>query len=321
MRKPLWGRGGALLTAVILLVGLSWFCILDSDKTKTGELMPPKPGTPDYRYLKPAIEVFGEKRGEPIYSGFIFKDGVYLKAPYVVSRRGVEIFLNNFRVRSYLGLEWPPLDWEWEDKIPEIPKEFTKTTSIKELEANGWDGVMLRWVQRHYDKKKAKELVAEYYKKLPFIKTIERKGELLLLTTWSGGTMKLDLDEEFGFQVYRPPTPEQTWQVIEGFRKYWEKRLRNGESFFLSHDSVLFSVGTKETATNLATIVGILQSNSSKDQKMKELNKYTHFPQDASVWDIWFNKFSASPQLKKRIKQLQSPSRGRRNWLDSQVVP
>ena len=35
---------------------------------------------------------------------------------------------------------------------------------------------MIRWVKRHYDKDKAKEVIAENYRKLPFVKSVEVQG-------------------------------------------------------------------------------------------------------------------------------------------------
>jgi hypothetical protein len=271
-------------------------------ESATGMLLPPKPGSPDYRYLKNAAEVFGVKQGEPINSGFVFKDGVYLDAPYVVSRRGVEVYVNNVKVDS---CQWPPEDWE--DKMPEIPKEFTKNTTNEVLESPNypWAGIMIRWAQRHYDEKKAKEIVTENYKKLPFIKSVERTGDMLLLTTWSGGTTAVDLLDEFSNQIYTPPTPEQVWEMTEGCRSNWERRLKKGDCYFLFPHGLEISLNTKKAATDLAIIIGVLQSNSPKDQKIKKLQKYTHFPPDSREWDIFIDKFSASSQLDERIKQLQ----------------
>ena len=40
------------------------------------------------------VKKFGVNRGTPIYDGFIFRDGKYIEAPYVVERWGLDIYIN-----------------------------------------------------------------------------------------------------------------------------------------------------------------------------------------------------------------------------------
>lgn len=47
---------------------------------------------------RPTIEKFGVNRGLPIYDGFLFFDGEYMPAPYVVERWGVDVYINGVLV-------------------------------------------------------------------------------------------------------------------------------------------------------------------------------------------------------------------------------
>jgi hypothetical protein len=44
------------------------------------------------------IEKFGVKEGKTVNNGFMFIDGKYLESPYVISRRGLQLFVNNITI-------------------------------------------------------------------------------------------------------------------------------------------------------------------------------------------------------------------------------
>ena len=272
--------------------------------------MPPKPGSPDYRYLKTADEVFGKKRGVPIETGFFFKNGVYIDAPYIVSRRGGDVFVNNIKVETVLW--WPPVDWE--DKNPEVPKGLTKHSTFKDLETPGrpydqWVGKMSRWVFRHYGRDQVLKVEAENFKRLLFVKDVEIKGDELIVTTWSS-----DKKEHFdmAFDLAQPPaepasTPEQSLRALDRVCSQWEGRLKKGDCLFLFGKHTEISFG-KAATINLGAIVRVLRGNEPKERKIKELQKLEFLPPPPhfnKAWNCLFTNFSASSQLDERIKQLR----------------
>ena len=55
-----------------------------------------------------AVKALGVVEDKPIDSGFVFIDGVYVEAPYTVSRRGRQLFINDILI--YQWAEWPLMD-------------------------------------------------------------------------------------------------------------------------------------------------------------------------------------------------------------------
>ena len=59
------------------------------------------------------VERFGMSRAEPVYTGYVFINGRYLDAPYIVEQRGVGLFINGHRFDTvnliFRGQTTPPV--------------------------------------------------------------------------------------------------------------------------------------------------------------------------------------------------------------------
>jgi len=266
----------------------------------------------DRRYEKPASEVFGTKSGEPIATGFVFKDGAYLDAPYLVSRRGVSVYVNKVGVAT--PAIWPPVDYD--DKRPETPRGLTRNSTFKDLAVPGrrsdsLDRQMVRWLRRHYDEETSRKLIMEYYRSLPFVRGVKVRedldllGHVLAISTWSTDKDTLMF---IGDRVYSPPKPEQVQRELERVRTRMEDRLRKGECIFLFSSGGELAFGSRKAAMDLAAIVGTLRSDRPKDEKIRGLQNLGLMPSDfPKKWEILVTGFSASPQLDERVKQLRLP--------------
>ena len=56
-----------------------------------------------------AVDEFGVATSEPIELSAFFSAGKYIEAPYVVERRGLEVYINDILVHP--GPEWPIYDF------------------------------------------------------------------------------------------------------------------------------------------------------------------------------------------------------------------
>jgi len=113
--------------------------------------------------------VFGVKKGTPVESGFVFLDGVYIEAPYSVSRRGGDIYVNDAKIEDVVGM-WPPPYAE--DKDPGMPPGLTKDSTFKDLDfpdrpGDSWDRKKRRWLCSHFPPEEATRRTIEYYMSLP----------------------------------------------------------------------------------------------------------------------------------------------------------
>jgi hypothetical protein len=292
---------GALFPRVGAIVALSGMFVLGCQSKSS-----------DNPYEKPADEVFGVKGGEPISTGFVFKDGVYVEAPYVVSRRGGDIYVND--VKAATSATWPPVDYE--DKKPEMPAGLTKDSTFKDLEirerpGDSLDRKMVRWLKRHHDGDKAQALIVEYYKSLPFVKDVKFHNDMksvIVISTWyRDKDILMDIGGP-GEGVYYPPSVGQVLDALERARKRMEKPLKDGDClFFFSHDGDRH-VGVRDVPWQLPDAVRVLRGSETKEQKIKELQRIGLFDTDfPKSWEILITNFSASKQLDARLKQLPMP--------------
>ena len=86
-------------------------------------------------------EEFGTTVGSPINKGFVFFDGHYLDAPYIVTRKGLAIVINDKMLEPPIRLareETPSRDVD-----PEIPPEISRETSL-------YDDVFTDYISPHY---------------------------------------------------------------------------------------------------------------------------------------------------------------------------
>ena len=300
--KPLNKRTGGMNMSLLCKKTSLWLLAILTQLVQCDAATPENDGI-DPRYEKPAIDVFGIKTGNSTETGFIFKDGVYIDAPYIVSSRGCDIYINDILVNS-VG-KWPPIDYD--DKKPEFPKGLTRNSTFDDLKLpgrpiDGWEARTIRWYKRHYSMNKAQVLLAEVYRELPFVKTVELGNECITVVTWNTDK-KREID--LSLPVIKRPTPEDVLNSIERKRTQWEKRLTKGDCFFLFTCGGEMSFGAKKAAKDLPAIVTVLRSDKPKDQKIKELQKLTLLPPDfPKKWEVLVTKFAASPQLDERVKKL-----------------
>lgn len=77
-------------------------------------------------------ERFGITRSEPVYSGYVFVNGHYVDAPYVIEQRGVGLFVNGHRYWRLVEERWFPGQYQtplYED--PGTPDDIDEETSIR----------------------------------------------------------------------------------------------------------------------------------------------------------------------------------------------
>jgi len=126
-----------------------------------------------------AIKALGVVEGKPIDSGFVFIDGRYIEAPYTVSRRGRQIFINDILVCQQ-G-EWPVADRHVPEDPGPPPKEYEKYKSFGEVltsfdSIEGWLNCHLlrkrRYLYEHFPRQEADEKMLEYYRQCPFVASV-----------------------------------------------------------------------------------------------------------------------------------------------------
>jgi len=162
-----------LMVAGMVVVGVAFRAAAATGEEAAPEALPQGAATAAAADLEAsAIEALGVVEGKPIDSGFVFIDGRYVEAPYTVSRRGRQIFIND--VLIYQWPEWPLMDRHVREDPGPPPKEYEKLTSFAEIiEDKEWLNSHLyqkrRYLYEHFPEKEANEKMMEYYRQCPFV--------------------------------------------------------------------------------------------------------------------------------------------------------
>ncbi|MBN1513078.1 MAG: hypothetical protein JXB13_13770 [Phycisphaerae bacterium] len=251
----------------------------------------------------------GVRVGEPLDSGFVFFDGRYLEPPYVVSRRGMAVFINDAMVQPPF-LSWPlPV----EDPIlgasdPPIPDGLARTTSP-------FDPTVLEYVRQkaeHLGKSlghnEAIAAMAEAYRSLPCVESarVDDVDSEIVVVNWRDGTSQ-------NVRIFPPTGRRIRWDkptLIEHLDercRYWEMRLGKGDVYFFSSEGGPYTGGPSFVEQTFPRILSILRSSESESDKITGLSSKEQIegtprigmPRDIAARLV--RTFSAPPQLEQRV--------------------
>jgi len=192
-----------------------------------------------------AIEALGVAEGKPIDTGFVFIDGRYVEAPYTVSRRGRQIFINDILVCQQ-G-EWPVADRHVREDPGPPPKEYENMKSFNDVLASDsmaeWLNCHLerkrRYLYEHFPEEEADEKMLEYYRQCPFVasaRLVPEEGPVKVITK-SGKEENMNLG---------PPLPHTVLHWDYGVRdvlgglEVWRRSLT--QTLLENHTLFLFGV-------------------------------------------------------------------------------
>jgi len=269
-------------------------------------------------YAGDAVTDLGITKGEPIETGFLFVDGKYLDAPYVVERRGVSIYVNNIMIRK--GPEYPPYDYRVETDPGDPPPDVSPT----EPPPPGVDGRDTYWgkkgryIFQHYDEETARGMAIETYKKSPYVKEVIAYADdpvRVTLVDLAGKHhhMGLWVPPEF---LQAPPTREEILKQAEDSRVFYENRLkgdcntalfrRNGAEVGLSREKAL-------------DVINVLLTAKTADERLKGFESALSSKQNANWLQDIVGDFQASPQLAERYSAAKAAWDARKSRPDRQT--
>ena len=220
---------------------------------------------------------FGINRGEPIDRGFFFQDGKWVAAPYVVERRGVEVYINNVLVDG--GPEWPAYDY----RVPDDPGDPPPGSSFFDQRPPGvgrrdtyWSRKW-RYLYSHFDHDTAKRTMFESYKKSAGVRDVQWTGmkpgdtkvpNTLLIVRDNGRTLRVSLRLSRRTLETRKLTKEQVLASRDRKKAFFERHLGS--------DSVLSRGGGAEMAcsgSRVYKMLKILLSDKPDSQKYRALTE------------------------------------------------
>ncbi|MCD4725604.1 MAG: VWA domain-containing protein, partial [Bacteroidales bacterium] len=241
---------------------------------------------------------------EGINNGFVFIDGKYIEAPYIFEVHNLGIYLNGNLVFN------PPANRPNFNVIedPGFPAGLTKNTTIYYFLEKMWNKELphycakLAYLLKKHDKNTAQLEMLNYYKKLPFIKTVEQvEGPGAKVTDYSGNTVTVDLSiKESAFEVI----PEnKIFKQRAELTQILNNRLQSGQCIFFFKDGTEIYMTERKAAKVLFDVVMVLVSDTLNDnRKHEELINTGIFPKDFTrLYQQLIREYYNSQQLIERI--------------------
>jgi len=260
--------------------------------------------------------------GVPISKGYVVYDGKYLEPPYVVSSRDGMIAVNGVWERK--AGEWPPFDWTV-DELPTLPAWVDENTQFHELTDFGdrrtnYLAKVHRFYRMQFPELEAYRLIAQKYRELPFVKSVESRseGRQIELTFLNNDTLGCGLApfSPNSLPLYLRPTPskQQIEAGVEQERQAIEQIVQRG-GVLLLHDNEFGNgnydrLAGREVAIEFPILLKIAASDMTDDQKLTELDRLEiagiyNYPK----WRGFIRKLSVPENLLARTAAFGDPDR------------
>ena len=114
-----------------------------------------------------------KQKTEPINSGFVFIDGKYIESPYIIERKGLELYINNIRIHVS-ELETNPFKNGYRAPIPTGITKYSTREETSRL-SREYMKSRFKYFFSKYPYQQALDSVVESYRVLPSVKEIENK--------------------------------------------------------------------------------------------------------------------------------------------------
>jgi len=286
--------------ALLAYVLVSGFALSCDPAEPTGATKAKAEDDPAAARMAGEIKEYGVQEGKPIDAGFVFFDGRYIEAPYVVARKGLCVFINETLVFRHAG----PVAVLPGDVDPQLPPDLTKDTSIYDKSFTDYIRRKVAYVQKHFTREEEIKIMEQVYRGLPCVKEAHLDPEvptILHITTFRGESDPIGLDPP------RRKVPQDKASIlaqVEGVRKnHYEERLQKGDCFFLFDQGGHITFGAGTVAEKLLRITEILRSQEPTDVKVKKLQQAGMPDLTSGSFAKLITHFSASSQLEDRLRK------------------
>jgi len=241
---------------------------------------------------------------QPISNGFVFVEGQYVEAPYVVSRKDLAIYINDRLIANYAPLV---------KELPVPEKDRPVYPSNISINAGPNDEVVTKYFNRLQNyllvTKTRGETVDEMekvMKTLPCIKEIRRdpgNSECVIITYLNGKTENRGL-----VPPHRKPaiTPANAVEYVSRDCRNYMNRLQDGVVYsFSAKGSRKHSFGANIAKEVLPGVVKVLHSSLDDETKAKQLSDMlgmAAIPKEQA--SAFVNNISPPKQLAERVETL-----------------
>ena len=245
---------------------------------------------------------FGTSKSEPIDSGFFFYGGKYIDAPYIVARRGLEVYINDILVRR------GPISELYDYSVDTDPGEPPQGTSPFDPAPEGADrrdnyySKKWRYLYTHNDYETAKKMMFEIYKKCTELDDVHwsASSTINVVNKKTGMVIGISLGLQNGGAALKQPNKNDLIEKMEKIKKSYEKLLQDNLTSFEIEGFSATSGGSQALEA-----IKILLYDINDSEKFKILDEKGLIPgcKEELPWIV--TDFEASSQLKERIESLE----------------
>ena len=246
------------------------------------------------------VDEFGVQEGASIETGYMFFDGRYLERPYIVTRKGLAVFVNDTMVCK--PEDWPPADYRVNQE-PVLPAGITSNSTLDDV--RGYLSQKSLYILQHSPQNYGEQDI-ETWKALPFVTNVVMSNYTMLVYTVGGGE-----PIHVGTMIPKlmtprpPPTKDEVRGIVEGKRLEIEQRLRESTAVFTFGSGSRGTLPAGRGLQELPLVVSILESKQGFNDKKKELDDLMFFNFEWCTIpnvDIIVSNFTANAQLDQRMK-------------------
>ncbi len=310
------GSGQARSLALSALV----FVLCSSTALAGREHSAPPPGDPCL------TNRFGRSWSEPIYSGYLFVDGRYIDAPYVVEQRGYILLVNGVRTEPGADIRRvlpppPPAPPPANPKDPGAPTDLTRESSLVEVLMHPVVGAKQRyWSNTGFYGEERVKATIEYLEAIPSVARVEDTGEEVLrnqrsITIYDHHGRRIGLNVPLGPLPPPPPKPteEELHKVIIDMRRLMETRLKQNGAVFINGNQLRATYPGVKANARWQDIFRTFASDASLEDKVERLKALGFLPDHKTVETSTafypVKDFKASDQIWNRLS-------GDKTWGD-----
>lgn len=256
----------------------------------------------------------GEANGSPINSGFVFYDGEYIEAPYIVSRKGLSIYIND-KLISYCDV-YPKRKKYTIDEDPGFPEGVTSNSTEDEISKHLTKKET--YLLDNYTEDEARTKMLEYYRQLPCIESVTSDTIFVHKSSFNikyknGNVSLVRIAEKDRWEAPDYPDDvieEYLAKKIERKRQLHERSLLGGDTYFVQSKDSTFCLSSRKTNSDLKLMIEIIRSNRSYDQKMSIIRRMDICPPGGmSVISLVVSNFQATAQFDTRLQQTIQKSK------------
>jgi len=235
-----------------------------------------------------AIKDFGSQKGKPIDKGFVFWNYQYIEAPYVVDRRGLDIYINGMCVMP--GPMWPHDQYIVKDDPGDLPAGCTLWNDPGRYLGKKWG-----YLSGKYDEGQARRMMVEVYKRCPDVKEAVLKDEDVRITEQNGQ----EHTRHLGTSTLRLPGKDQLLEGATGEAKLYENTLKGNGLVWRGDGIPQVYLATDKTRQLLELIL----SKASVEDKVKHAEglQLVIIPEVRKL----VSECVPSAQLRKRFEALE----------------